>query len=72
MLRLIRASTIASHRIYGAPKVFLDLRESWETCSKNRVARLMRENGSQALHGYRIQHPAVLMPHVHMPNPLRR
>jgi putative transposase len=40
LLRLIRASFIASQGIYGAPRVFLDLREAGETCSKHRVARL--------------------------------
>src|SRR5678815_3863014 len=44
LLRLIRASFTASQGIYGAPRVFLDLREAGETCSKHRVARLMREN----------------------------
>ena len=53
LLRLIRASFIASHGVYGAPRVFLDLREAGETCSKHRVAHLMRENGLRALHGYR-------------------
>jgi putative transposase len=42
LLRLIRASFVASQGIYGAPRVFLDLREAGETCSKHRVARLMR------------------------------
>jgi putative transposase len=48
LLRLIRASLNASHGIYGAPRVFLDLREAGETCSKHRVARLMCENGLRA------------------------
>lgn len=52
LLRLIRASFVASHGIYGAPRVFLDLREAGETCSNHRVERLMRENGLRALHGY--------------------
>jgi hypothetical protein len=43
LLRLIRASFVASHGIYGAPRVFLDLREAGETCSKHRVERLMRQ-----------------------------
>ena len=43
LLRLIRASFTASQGIYGAPRVFLDLREAGETCSKHRVARLMRD-----------------------------
>ena len=56
LLRFIRALFNASHGIYGAPRVFLDLREAGETCSKHRVARLMRESGfAQALHGYRNQ-----------------
>ena len=53
LLRLIRASFVASQGIYGAPRVFLDLREAGETCSKHRVTRLMRENRLRALHGYR-------------------
>ena len=53
LLRLIRASFTASQGIYGAPRVFLDLREAGETCSKHRVARLMRQNQLRALHGYR-------------------
>jgi HTH-like domain len=40
LLRLIRASYVASQGIYGAPRVFLDLREGGGTCSKHRVARL--------------------------------
>jgi putative transposase len=50
LVRLIRASFVASQGIYGAPRVFLDLREAGETCSKHRVARLMREQGLRALH----------------------
>ncbi len=42
LLRLIRASFVASQGVYGAPRVFLDLREAGETCSKHRGARLMR------------------------------
>lgn len=33
LLGLIRASFTASQGIYGAPRVFLDLREAGETCS---------------------------------------
>lgn len=69
LLRLIRASFTASQGIYGAPRVFLDLREAGEICSKHRVARLMRENGLRALHGHRTRRwevgkPAVLTPHL--------
>jgi len=72
LLRLIRASFTASHGIYGAPRVFLDLREAGETCSKHRVARLMRENGLRALHGYRTRRWSIGKPSVLIPNLLQR
>lgn len=72
LLQLIRASFIASHGIYGAPRILQDLRERGETCSKHRVARLMRENGLRALHGYRIRHIPVPKPPALIPNLLRR
>jgi putative transposase len=72
LLRLIRASFTASHGIYGAPRVFLDLREAGETCSKHRVARLMRESHLRALHGYRTRRIAVGKPSALPPNLLKR
>jgi putative transposase len=72
LLRLIKASFIASQGIYGAPRVFLDLREAGETCSKHRVARLMRENKLRALHGYRTRRWSVGKPSVLIPNLLQR
>lgn len=72
LLRLIRASFTASHGVYGAPRVFLDLREAGETCSKHRVARLMRENGLRARHGYRTRRASVTKPDVLIPNILKR
>ncbi len=72
LLRLIRASLTASHGIYGAPRVFLDLREAGETCSKHRVARLMRENSLRALHGYRTRRWTISKPAVLIPNLLQR
>lgn len=72
LLTLIRASFVASHGIYGAPRVFLDLREAGETCSKHRVARLMRENKLRALHGYRMRRWSVGKPAVLIPNLLKR
>ena len=72
LLRLIRASFLASHGIYGAPRILLDLRELGETCSKHRVEKLMRENGLRALHGYRTrQLPAPKVPAL-IPNILQR
>ena len=72
LLRLIRASFITSQGVYGAPRVFLDLREAGETCSKHRVARLMRLNGLRALHGYRTRRWSVGKPSVLIPNILQR
>jgi putative transposase len=72
LLRLIRASFVESQGIYGAPRVFLDLREAGETCSKHRVERLMRENRLRALHGYRTRRWSVGKPAVLIPNLLRR
>jgi HTH-like domain len=62
LLRLIRASFVASQSIYGAPRVFLDLREAGETCNKHRVAPLMREHRLHALHGYRTRRWSVALP----------
>ena len=72
LLRLIRASFTESQGVYGAPRVFLDLREAGETCSKHRVARLMRENHFRALHGYRTRRWSVGKPAVLIPNILQR
>lgn len=72
LLRLIRTFFIASHGIYGAPRILQDLREKGETCSKHRVARLMSENGLRALHGYRTRHIPVPRPAVLIPNLLQR
>lgn len=72
LLRLIRASFKASHGIYGAPRIFLDLREAGEVCSKHRVARLMRVNNIKAQHGYRTQRYVVSKPAALTPNLLKR
>ena len=72
LLRLMRASFVASHGVYGAPRVFLDLREAGETCSKHRVARLMRVNKIRAVGGYRTRHPSASKPAELVPNVLLR
>ena len=69
VLGLIRAAYTASHGVYGAPRIFLDLREAGETCSKHRVARIMRANNLKARHGYRSPryvrgHTALLTPNT--------
>jgi putative transposase len=72
LLRLIRKSFVASHGIYGAPRVFQDLREAGETCSKHRVERLMRENNLRAAHGYRTRHISAGKIPAPLPNLLQR
>jgi putative transposase len=72
LLRLIRASFVASQGVYGAHRVFLDLHEAGETCSKHRVTRLMRLNHLRALHGYRTRRWSVGKPSVLIPNILQR
>ena len=72
LLRLIRASYKASHGVYGARRVFLDLREAGETCSKHRVARLMRVNKIRALHGYRTRRYSAGKPAVIAPDLVKR
>ena len=72
LLRLIRASFEASHGIYGSPRVFLDLRESGETCSKHRVARLMRVNKIHARPGYKSRSYVAGKPAAAIPNLVQR
>lgn len=72
LLRLIRASFDASQGVYGAPRVFLDLREAGETCSKHRVARLMRENNIRAQPGYRTRRYVSGKPIKLIPNLVNR
>ncbi len=72
LLGLIRAAYTASHGVYGAPRIFLDLREAGETCSKHRVARIMRVNHIKALHGYRAPRSARGPTSLLTPNTLRR
>lgn len=70
--RLIRASYEASHGVYGARRVFLDLREAGETCSQHRVKRLMRESGIKALHGYRMRYRGACKPAAAIPDLVKR
>ena len=72
LLRLIRASFAASQGVYGAPRVFLDLREAGETCSKHRVARLMRENDIRAQPGYRTRRSDTGRPTKLIPDLVKR
>jgi putative transposase len=72
LLGLIVKAYTASHGVYGAPRIFLDLREAGETCSKHRVARIMRVHHIRALHGYRAPRYAKGATALLIPNTLQR
>ncbi len=71
-LVLIRNSYAASGGVYGARRVFLDLREAGETCGRNRVARIMRINKIKALRGYKAPRRIKGRPSIIAPNRLQR
>jgi putative transposase len=72
LLELIRESYMASGRIYGSPRVLLDLREAGEYIGRKRVARIMREHGIRAIRGYKTPRHLVSVPSVIAPNLLQR
>lgn len=53
LLGLIKHYWLESGCVYGYRKVQSDLRDLGETCSKHRVARLMRQEGLKAQVGYK-------------------
>ena len=48
LLTVIRGIFTASRGTYGYPRVYLELRKRGVTCSRNKVARLMRKDGLRA------------------------
>lgn len=72
LLSLIRVSYEASSGVYGAPRIFLDLREIGETCGRHRVARIMKVNKIKALRGYKAPRHIAGRPSVVAPNRLNR
>lgn len=50
---LIRESWLESGGIYGSPRIYQDLTEAGETCSVNRVARLMNCARLKAIRSYK-------------------
>jgi putative transposase len=73
LLAKIREVFISSDSTYGSTRVMLDLRNARETCSGNRVVRLMRTAGFKARHKRR-RLPGQMVPPVHSvaPNLLDR
>ena len=72
LLGLIRDSYSASGGVYGAPRVFQDLREVGEGCGKHRVARIMRRHRIKALRGYKAPRPIPGRPALIATNALNR
>ena len=72
LVGVIRNSYAASGGVYGARRVFGDLREAGETCGKNRVERLMRINKIKAVRGYRAPRSIAGRPSILSPNRLNR
>ena len=72
LLVAFRASYERSRRVYGSPRVLLDLQDSGEACSRKRIARIMQGNGlvavqrrrfrltTQSGHDLPVQHGAPL------------
>ena len=58
--------------VYGAPRVFGDLREAGETCGKHRVARIMRRHKIKAIRGYKAPRHIAGRPSILAPNRLNR
>ncbi len=48
LLEKIQAVHTSSRKIYGSPRVHIELKKEGEKCSRKRVARIMRKEGIQA------------------------
>jgi putative transposase len=72
LLELIRNSYSASHGVYGARRVFGDLREAGERCGLHRVERIMRGHKIKAVRGYKAPRRIAGRPSIIAPNHLQR
>ena len=68
LLNLIRDSYMASRGVYGARRVFGDLREAGESCGLHRVERLMRKHKIKAIHGCKSPRAIAGRPSIIAPN----
>lgn len=53
LLGLLKQAWLESGGVYGYRKLTLDMRDLGESCSRHRVARLLRCEGLKAQRGYR-------------------
>ena len=72
LLQLIHQSYEASHGVYGARRVFGDLREVGETCGKHRIERIMKANKIKAVRGYKRPRYQIGRPSIVAPNRVQR
>lgn len=72
LLSLIRNSYAGSHGVYGARRVFGDLREAGETCGLHRVERIMRAHKIKAVRGYKAPRHIAGRPSLVAPNHVQR
>lgn len=72
LLDLIQDSYNASHGVYGARRIFGDLREVGEVCGLHRVERIMAENGIKPVRGYKKPRGIASRPAIIAPNHLQR
>ncbi|SHO20213.1 ISPsy26, transposase orfB, partial [Moritella viscosa] len=56
LLKLIKEFYVASGGTYGSPWIHRDLRDAGESCSVNRVAKIMSEHKLKAQIGYKRRH----------------
>jgi len=71
LLNLIRHSYAASHGIFGARRVFGDLREVGEQCGLHRGERIMRAHRIKAVRGYKTPRTIAGRPSIIAPNQQR-
>ena len=69
---LIKDSYEKSSASYGSPRVFKDLWEGGETCSENRIARLMKKHGIRAHSRFRRPRYRYTKPSLLTPNKLNQ
>ena len=72
LLELIWDSYTLSGGVYGYRRIHGDLREIGESCSRNRVAKIMKKNRIQAVHGYKVPRGIKGRPSLIAPNRVQR
>jgi putative transposase len=72
LLPLIKEFHQASGGAYGSPRIFLDLRDSGESCGRHRVARIMKQGKVKAIRSYKKPRYVAGKPSLLAPNVLQR